>query len=198
MARSIAIRGRRLSTAKKKFFPDLKSFIVSSVVIIVLIAFAVLVTDHNNVRRLYRYSAEAEAAKEACYEIIDQRVGYTKSLIRIIDGTLDTESLENLVAQWNLESDIASASRLYVDLDEALERLQRTAIESDHYPAYSPYFDQIFILELQLIDEADRYEERASFYNNQKRGFPALLVAKRHNLEDLLLFDFASSLKGRP
>ena len=198
MEPSTGTRGLKLSTAKKKFFPDLKSFIVSAFAVLLLLGFFALVTDYNNVRRLHRYSWEAESLREATYSVIEQRIGYAKALVRVIDHQIDTTAVEDALSRYSSEDPIDQVSQTYIALDEALAALQRVAVEDESYRLWSPYFDQIFILELELLEVSALYHERAEYFNNQKRGFPALLVAKRHNLEDLLLFDFGSALKGRP
>ncbi|NLZ77083.1 MAG: hypothetical protein GX911_03850 [Spirochaetales bacterium] len=182
----------------KRFFPDRRSFIVSSVVIVLLVLFAVVVTDRNNVRRLNRHLREAEAEKEACYDLIEERFGYAGALVRTIAGQVDTKAVEEVLARWDGDPSIDEASALYTALDEELALLQRKAVEHDSYRAWSPYFERIHALELKLIEVSADYQDRAAYYNAQKSGFPALLVARRHKLEDLLLFDFGPSLKGRP
>jgi hypothetical protein len=182
----------------KRFFPDLKSLIVSTVVILLLLIFAVVVTDHNNVRRLHRYLWEAEAAKEACYSLIEQRLGYAKALVRIIDNQVDTGRVEEVIGQWDGAASVDEASVLYKTLDDELALLQRKAVEHESYRAWSPYFDRMYLIEMELTKASAHYQERAEFFNAQKGGFPARLAARRLDLEDLLLFDFGSSLKGRP
>ncbi len=182
----------------RRYFPNLRSFIVSMVVILILLTMAVVITDQNNVRRLHRYLRAAETVREACYSLIEQRLAYAKALVRIIDGQVDTGDLEEAILQWDPNAPVDVVSALYRALDDELSHLQRKAVEHDAYRDWSPYFDQMYLLELELADISAQYQQRAMYFNAQKGGFPALLVAKRHNLEDLLLFDFGSALKGRP
>ncbi|NLK14388.1 MAG: hypothetical protein GX313_06550 [Spirochaetales bacterium] len=182
----------------RRYFPNLRSFIVSMVVILILLTMAVVITDQNNVRRLHRYLRAAETVREACYSLIEQRLAYAKALVRIIDGQVDTGDLEEAILQWDPNAPVDVVSVLYRALDDELSLLQRKAVEHESYRDWSPYFDQMYLLELELADISAQYQQRAIYFNAQKDGFPALLVAKRHNLEDLLLFDFGSALKGRP
>ncbi len=111
---------------------------------------------------------------------------------------MDTDRVEEVIGRWDAAASVDEASVLYKTLDDELALLQRKAVEHESYRAWSPYFDRMYLLELELVDISAHYQERAEFFNAQKGGFPARLAAKRLDLEDLLLFDFGSSLKGRP
>ena len=179
MELSIGTRGRR-SSMVRRYFPDLRSFIISTIVILLLLTLAVIITDQNNVRRLHRYLRAAETDREACYSLIEQRLAYAKALVRIIDGQVDTGDLEEAILQWDPNAPVDVVSTLYRALDDELSHLQRKAVEHDAYR------DLRILTRCICWSRIGRYFGSLSATSNvlqcPKGGFPAL-CCKRHNLE---------------
>ena len=190
-------REPRLSS-RKPYFPNRRSAVISIAVVISLLAFAVLAIDRNNVNRLNRYEQQALLAQEEVRALIEDRFLYAEALVKVLDSAEQAKSLMEAIRLFDKESSVEELSLAYRRLDGELAILQPSLFRKSEYPVYQSYFEQLYAIEQELVAAAALYHEKAAYYNAQKHGFPALLVARRLEMEDLGLLTLGTALKGRP
>ena len=190
-------REPRLSS-RKPYFPNRRSAVISIAVVISLLAFAVLAIDRNNVNRLNRYEQQALLAQEEVRALIEDRFLYAEALVKVLDSAEQAKSLMEAIRLFDKESSVEELSLAYRRLDGELALLQPSLFRKSEYPVYQSYFEQLYAIERELVGSVSVYHEKAAYYNAQKHGFPALLVARRLGMEDLAFLTLGTALKGRP
>lgn len=179
-------------------FPNLRSAIISIVVVGLLIVFALFAIDRNNVNRLGSYQKQALGDLQKVRSHIALRFDYAKALSALLEQNGHEGSLVSVVGEFDREQSVADLTARYLLLDEALGLLQRNLYADPAYLSYAPYFEKMYEEELALSDVLLSYHTKAEYFNRQKHAFPALIVANRLEMEDLALFTLAPALKGRP
>ncbi|MGH0053183.1 MAG: hypothetical protein ACQ5SW_07345 [Sphaerochaetaceae bacterium] len=191
------VRGLGLS-AKKPYFKDRRSAIISIAVVAFLLVLAVLAIDRNNVRRLSRYHEQAFSSQEIVGYQLSQRFGYAATLASLLDERGQREPLLAITTAFETAQTIAEQSTLYRELETELAALQKELFAEPAYNQYAPYFDKMYEIEGELVTSIAAYNERAEFYNRQIHAFPASIVAKRLALDELAFYSVSSALKSRP
>lgn len=188
---------QRLSS-KKPYFPNRRSAVISIAVVISLLAFAVLAIDRNNVNRLTRYESQAVLADKQVRTLIEERFLYTDALVKLVNDDVQTDLISESLRLFNKDAGMDRLGSAYRKLDQELSTLQPSLFTISQYNQFLAYFEELYAIERKLADAAAEYNARAEYFNAQKRAFPALLVARRLEMEDLVLLNIATALKGRP
>ena len=192
-------RGPPLSTEKKPVFKDTKSAVISITVIIVLVAFGLFAIDHNNVTRLTRTQEKAVGYQEAAFALIEARVDLARAMAQILgEKGREEDLLHSIVRRWEGVGDVQTASRIYLELEEALAQVQKHLYGQDIYLRLAPYFEEIYQIERALTVQVEEYNDHVDLYNAIRSSFPATLAARRLGMGPLVRFSIASALKGRP
>jgi hypothetical protein len=185
---------------KKPLFADLKSFLITVAVIIVVVVVGLLAIDRNNVNRLKKYHREALELQQTVRKQIDERFRWSIALAQRLDeeGIDGSTLLFSITEAWGDDLSMGEVSKLYLALDHQLGLLQRELYRYTDSNRWAPYFEKIWEAEVALIEPLEEYNSAVAFYNAQRGGFPALLAARRLGLEDLPLCAIGEALKGRP
>ncbi len=197
MVHSTRAREPRLSS-KKPYFPNRRSAVISIAVVISLLAFAVLAIDRNNVNRLTKYEKQAILAQEEVRVLMEDRFLYAEALVNVLGNAEQAKPVSDAIRLFDKEGSVDDLGTSYRRLDEELSILQPSLFRLSEYPLYQSYFEQLYAIEQELVAAVAQYHEKATYYNVQKHGFPALLVARRLEMEDLELLNLGTALKGRP
>lgn len=185
-------------SSKKPYFPNRRSAVISIAVVISLLAFAVLAIDRNNVNRLNRYESQAFLAEEEVRNLIGERFFYAEALVKLINDDVQTDLISETLRLFNKDGGMDRLGSAYRKLDQELSTLQPNLFTLSQYSQFLAYFEELYAIEQKLAEAAAEYNARAEYFNAQKRAFPALLVARRLEMEDLVLLNLATALKGRP
>lgn len=194
MVPSMRVREPRLS-AKKPYFKDRRSAVISIAVVVFLLVLAVLGIDSNNVRRLGGYQRQASLSRETVETQISDRFRYAATLASLLE---DQRPLQMVVSAFETADTVERQSELYRELEDVLAVLQKELYADPSYNIYGPYFEKMYEIERQLVDSIAEYNLHADYFNKQIMAFPANLVAKRNNLVELPLYAVSSALKSRP
>lgn len=198
MVHSMKEREQKLSSRKKPYFPNLRSAIISIAVVAFLLFFAGFAIDRNNVNRLQRYEKEAIWYFEQSYDQIEQRFTYAQKLVELIADTTLTDEISQTIQMFEGVESPQVLSELYGKMDGQLDILQRKIFTDQDYLLYAAYYEKIYACEKEMQPYLDAYNAKATYFNQQIGGFPALFAAKRLEMEKLELFSVASALKSRP
>ena len=198
MVRSTKERGRKLSSRRKPYFPNFRSAAISIAVVVFLLFFAGFAIDGNNVSRLQKYEKEALWYYQQAYAQIDLRFTYAQKLVGLIGDPFLTEEISQTLRSFVgvVSPDVLSG--LYIQLDTQLDTLQRKIFTDPQYLLYAAYFEEMYACETAMQPFLEAYNTKATYFNQQIGGFPALLAAKRLELERLELFTVSFALKSRP
>jgi hypothetical protein len=172
--------------------------LITFAVIGALIVFAVLAIDRNNVNRLTKFRNEALTSYDEAYLIIEERFEYARTLGQILREEGFSDQLTPLMEHWDEQSLIEETSRVYREVDSTLAILQHDLYLEPSYLRMAPYFEHIYAAERALIEPVERYNDQVAFFNAQRSSFPAILAARRLDLDSLNPFDIATALKSRP
>ncbi len=187
-------REPRLS-ARKPYFKDRRSAVISITVVVFLLVLAVLGIDSNNVRRLSGYQRKAFLSREMVELHLSERFRYAATLSTLLE---ERDSLQRVVSAFETADTIERQSELYRELEMELALLQKELYIDPSYNRYAPYFEKMYEIEKQLVDSIAEYNLQADYFNRQIHAFPANLVAKRINLVELPSYTVSSALKSRP
>lgn len=187
-------REPRLS-AKKPYFKDRRSAVISIAVVVFLLILAVLGIDNNNVRRLNGYQKQASLSRATVESQISERFRYAATLASLLE---ERDSLQRVLSAFENADTVERQSELYRELEMELAVLQKELYADPAYNLYSPYFEKMYEIERQLIESIADYNLQADFFNRQIKAFPANLVAKRLALVELSSYAVSSALKSRP
>lgn len=179
-------------------FPNRRSAVISITVVVFLLIFAGVAIDQNNVSRLKRYQEEANTYLDKGLDAMDVRLGYTKTLVGLLDDKGLAEPITPLLDLYAREQTPSSLSELYISLDKELDLLQKKVFTHKQYPLYAAYFEKIYDAEQEMALYLNEYNDKALYYNVQIGGFLATLAAKRLGMQPLELFSVAPAIKGRP
>lgn len=179
-------------------FPNLRSAVISIAVVVVLITFALVAIDRNNVNRLGRYEKQALAELKKVKTHLSLRLGYATTLSSLLGQEGNALELAALVGLAEQEQPASQISETYLAMDAVLALLQKELFADAAYRTYAPYFEKMYEEELLLTEVLLSYHAKADYYNRQKHAFPAVLTANRMEMKDLPLFAFSAALKGRP
>lgn len=193
-------RGLRLSSKKrgKPLFPNRKSAVISSAVVLFLLVFAIVAIDQNNVSRLKRYRQEATVYLDKSVQAMDERFMYAQTLVGLLEDRALAEPFLPTFDSYAKDLSPSSLSTLYSKLDKDLALLQKKVFTDEQYPLYAAYFEKIYEAEQKMAVHVEKYNEKAHFYTVQKGGFPASFAAKRLEMPALELFTIGPAMKGRP
>jgi len=182
-------------SAKKPYFKDRRSAVISIAVVAFLLILAVLGIDNNNVRRLSGYQKQASLSRATVESQISERFRYAATLASLLEKR---DSLQRVVSAFENADTVERQSELYRELEKELAVLQKELYADSAYNLYSPYFEKMYEIERQLIESIADYNLQADFFNRQIKAFPANLVAKRLALVELSSYAVSSALKSRP
>lgn len=182
-------------SAKKPYFKDRRSAVISIAVVAFLLILAVLGIDNNNVRRLSGYQKQASLSRATVESQISERFRYAATLASLLE---ERDSLQRVVSAFENADTVERQSELYRELEKELAVLQKELYADPAYNLYSPYFEKMYEIERQLIESIADYNLQADFFNRQIKAFPANLVAKRLALVELSSYAVSSALKSRP
>lgn len=182
-------------SAKKPYFKDRRSAVISIAVVAFLLILAVLGIDNNNVRRLSGYQKQASLSRATVESQISERFRYAATLASLLE---ERDSLQRVLSAFENADTVERQSELYRELEKELAVLQKELYADSAYNLYSPYFEKMYEIERQLIESIAEYNLQADFFNRQIKAFPANLVAKRLALVELSSYAVSSALKSRP
>jgi hypothetical protein len=182
-------------SAKKPYFKDRRSAVISIAVVAFLLILAVLGIDNNNVRRLSGYQKQASLSRATVESQISERFRYAATLASLLE---ERDSLQRVLSAFENADTVERQSELYRELEKELAVLQKELYADSAYNLYSPYFEKMYEIERQLIESIADYNLQADFFNRQIKAFPANLVAKRLALVELSSYAVSSALKSRP
>ncbi|MDN5333235.1 MAG: hypothetical protein PWP59_497 [Sphaerochaeta sp.] len=182
-------------SAKKPYFKDRRSAVISIAVVVFLLILAVLGIDNNNVRRLNEYQKQASLSRATVESQISERFRYAATLASLLE---ERDSLQRVLSAFENADTVERQSELYRELEKELAVLQKELYADPAYNLYSPYFEKMYEIERQLIESIADYNLQADFFNRQIKAFPANLVAKRLALVELSSYAVSSALKSRP
>lgn len=182
-------------SAKKPYFKDRRSAVISIAVVAFLLILAVLGIDNNNVRRLNEYQKQASLSRATVESQISERFRYAATLASLLE---ERDSLQRVLSAFENADTVERQSELYRELEKELAVLQKELYADPAYNLYSPYFEKMYEIERQLIESIADYNLQADFFNRQIKAFPANLVAKRLALVELSSYAVSSALKSRP
>ncbi|MDK2859016.1 MAG: hypothetical protein PWP25_202 [Sphaerochaeta sp.] len=182
-------------SAKKPYFKDRRSAVISIAVVAFLLILAVLGIDNNNVRRLSGYQKQASLSRATVESQISERFRYAATLASLLE---ERDSLQRVLSAFENADTVERQSELYRELEKELAVLQKELYADPAYNLYSPYFEKMYEIERQLIESIADYNLQADFFNRQIKAFPANLVAKRLALVELSSYAVSSALKSRP
>ncbi|MGE4454558.1 MAG: LemA family protein [Sphaerochaeta sp.] len=185
-------------SAKKPYFKDRRSAVISTMVVVFLLVLGLLAIDSNNVRRLGGYQAKVDQLQKTVESQMEARFAYAASLASLLDDEQQAREVIAITDAFEEAGSIERQSELYRLLDDELAMLQRTLFADPAYVQYAPYFEKMYEVEQQLGVSIASYNEGVEFYNRQIQAFPANLVAKRRNFDLLGFYTIASALQGRP
>lgn len=190
----------RLSSRNKRkpMFPNRRSAVISTAVVLFLLIFAVVAIDQNNVSRLKKYKKDANVYLDKGLDAMNERFLYAKTLVGLLEDSSMAEPFRALLTPNVRERSPALLSEFYISLDRELALLQKKVFTDKQYPLYAAYFEKIYVSEQEMTLHLNAYNEKAHFYNVQIGGFPASIVAKRLDMQVLELFSIAPAIKGRP
>ncbi len=127
-------REPRLS-AKKPYFKDRRSAVISIAVVAFLLVIAVLGIDSNNVRRLSGYERQASYSRETVETQISERFKYAGTLASLLENP---GSLQDVVVAFKTADTVERQSELYRELEEELAVLQKELYAHPSYNLYGP------------------------------------------------------------